>query len=237
MQYGSNISSYNNIQYHTAADMLPFGITAKVAYVPNLSSSAGDSTKTSGAIETNAVGSDAIMYRVDASPLDGLSIGASYFNASPTVGARYDQESGGAYAKYVMGPITVGYGREGATPIVAKGSEVTYYETDSYGIQFAVNEALSVSYGVEKSTKSTRTAVAAGATAYDQQNKRYFCWGFNANNSKRLYVMDIDDSTSNDFNLTSVQPIEIEYDLQYDKLYGLWSVSYTHLTLPTILLV
>ena len=26
--------------------------------------------------------------------------------------------------------------------------------------------------------------------------------------------MDIDDSTSNDFNLTSIQPIEIEYDLQ-----------------------
>ncbi len=163
--FNYDVDSYSNLQYHTAADMLPFGITAKVAYVPNLSSSAGDSTKTSGAIETNAVGSDAIMYRVDASPLDGLSIGASYFNASPTVGARYDQESGGAYAKYVMGPITVGYGREGATPIVAKGSEVTYYETDSYGIQFAVNEALSVSYGVEKSTKSVRTAVAAAATA------------------------------------------------------------------------
>ena len=64
-----------------------------------------------------------------------------------------------------MGPITVGYGKEGATPIVAKGSEVTYYETDSYGIQFAVNEALSVSYGVEKSEKSTRTAVASAATA------------------------------------------------------------------------
>ena len=160
-----DVDSYSNVQYHTAADLLPFGITAKVASVPNLSSSAGDSTKTSGAIETNAVGSDAIMYRVDAAPVEGLSIGASYFNASPTVGARYDQESGGAYAKYVMGPITVGYGKEGATPIVAKGSEVIYYETDSYGIQFAVNEALSVSYGVEKSEKNTRTAVAAGATA------------------------------------------------------------------------
>ena len=35
--------------------------------------------------------------------------------------------------------------------------------------------------------------------------------------------MDIDDSTSNDFNLTpDIQPIEMKYDLQNQKLYGLW---------------
>ena len=30
------IDAYNNIQYHTPADMLPFGITAKVAYATGL---------------------------------------------------------------------------------------------------------------------------------------------------------------------------------------------------------
>ena len=102
-----------------------------------------------------------------------------------------------------------------------------------YGLKKTVNGSMSIPFDVVNINPSTGNttfevstnslvAVAAGATAYDQQNKRYFCWGFNANNSNRLYVMDIDDSTSNDFNLTSVQPIEIEYDLQYDKLYGLW---------------
>ena len=102
-----------------------------------------------------------------------------------------------------------------------------------YGLKKTVNGSMSIPFDIvnidpytgnttfEVSTNSL-IAVAAGATAYDQQNKRYFCWGFNASNSKRLYVMDIDDSTSNNFNLTSVQPIEIEYDLQHDKLYGLW---------------
>ena len=102
-----------------------------------------------------------------------------------------------------------------------------------YGLKKTVNGSMSIPFDVvnidpytgnttfEVSTNSL-IAVAAGATAYDQQNKRYFCWGFNASNSKRLYVMDIDDSTSNDFNLTSIQPIEIEYDLQNQKLYGLW---------------
>jgi len=102
-----------------------------------------------------------------------------------------------------------------------------------YGLKKTVNGSMSIPFDVvnidpstgnttfEVSTNSL-VAVAAGATAYDQQNKRYFCWGFNTNNSNRLYVMDIDDSTSNDFNLTGMQPIEIEYDLQHDKLYGLW---------------
>ena len=102
-----------------------------------------------------------------------------------------------------------------------------------YGLKKTVNGNMSIPFDVVninpsngnttfKVSTNSLVAVAAGATAYDQQNKRYFCWGFNANNSNRLYVMDIDDSTSNDFNLTGVQPIEIEYDLQHDKLYGLW---------------
>ena len=32
MQYGSNISSYNNIQYHAPADLLPFGMTFQSWY-------------------------------------------------------------------------------------------------------------------------------------------------------------------------------------------------------------
>ena len=102
-----------------------------------------------------------------------------------------------------------------------------------YGLKKTVNGSMSIPFDVVNINPSTGNttfevstnslvAVAAGATAYDQQNKRYFCWGFNTNNSNRLYIMDIDDSTSNDFNLTGMQPIEIEYDLQHDKLYGLW---------------
>ena len=30
------IDWYNNVQYHTPADLLPFGITAKIAYAPDL---------------------------------------------------------------------------------------------------------------------------------------------------------------------------------------------------------
>lgn len=116
--------------------------------------------------------------------------------------------------------------------IISFLSQSLYGQT-LYGLKKTINGSMTIPFDVvnidpstgntiiEVSTNSL-VAVAAGATAYDQQNKRYFCWGFNASNSKRLYVMDIDDSTSNDFNLTGIQPIEIEYDLQHQKLYGLW---------------
>lgn len=109
----------------------------------------------------------------------------------------------------------------------------TLFGQTLYGLKKNVNGSMTIPFDVvnidpstgnttiEVSTNSL-VAVAAGATAFDQQNKRYFCWGFNASNSKRLYVINIYDSTSNDFNLTGIQPIEIEYDLQHQKLYGLW---------------
>ena len=34
MQYGANINSYNNIQYHTPADLLPLGMTFKAGMTP-----------------------------------------------------------------------------------------------------------------------------------------------------------------------------------------------------------
>ena len=34
MQYGSNISSYNNVQYHLPADLLPYSTTFKVGVTP-----------------------------------------------------------------------------------------------------------------------------------------------------------------------------------------------------------
>ena len=159
-----DVSSYNSVQYHTPSGMLPYGITVKAAYAPNLSSTQGASFKAEGAVETNAVGADASMIQISASPMDGLSVGADVFRAPSTTTGRYDQESANAYVKYSMGPFTLGAAKSGAQPLVLAGSESTNYETDSYGVQMAVNDALSISYSIEKSTKSVRSAVASAQT-------------------------------------------------------------------------
>ena len=165
IQFGNDVSNYNNVQYHMPAGLLPYGIVAKAAYVPNLDNAAGASAKADGAVETNAKGTDATMYRVDAEPMAGLKIGADYFNATGANGTRYEEESGSAYAKYTMGAFTVGYAQSEYHPTVVTGTEVTYYENSMYGIQFAVNDALSISYSKEETEKNVRTAVANAAAA------------------------------------------------------------------------
>ena len=156
IEFGVNIDSYNNVQYHTPADLLPFGITAKVGYAPNLSDTQSASAKSKGTVESKATGDDLTHFRIDASPIAGLTVGADYSTVSGTLATtRYKQESAGAYAKYVAGPLTVGFSRTGYQPTVAKTTTTgsLSYETDSYGIKFAVNENLTISYGEEKSTK------------------------------------------------------------------------------------
>ena len=63
-----------------------------------------------------------------------------------------------------MGPVSVGYVEGGYQPAVESG-EITYYENNFIGIQFDVNEAVSVSYNIDESNKVARNTVAAGATA------------------------------------------------------------------------
>jgi hypothetical protein len=134
MQFGVSTDSYNNVQYHTPADLLPFGITAKVAYVPNLSDGDGASAKSTGTIETRTDGNNLSHVRLDAAPIAGLTIGADYATASGGVAKNvYTLESAGAYAKYVAGPLTVGFSKTGYQPTKTNtdGATVTY-ETDSY---------------------------------------------------------------------------------------------------------
>ena len=89
-----------------------------------------------------------------------------------------------------------------------------------YGLKKTINGSLTIPFDVvsidpntansniEISTNSL-VAVAAGASAYDQQNNRFICWGYDFANVKKLYVMDIDDSISANYPFTAIQPIEI----------------------------
>ena len=168
INYGNDVDTNVNVQYHTPADLLPFGITGKVGYVPNVSDAAGGNDfKSTGAINPHQEGGNQyIQYRVDAAPIDGLKIGADYSTEDGgETGLAQSEESGAYYAQYAIGNFKVGYGKSLYAPgITAKNGNPTMYETDSYGIEFAVNDALSVSFTEEKSERTNNTAIVAGAS-------------------------------------------------------------------------
>ena len=165
-----DVDGYSNIQYHTPADLLPFGIGLKVGYVPNMSATTMLSAKNSDTtITTQAEGRTLQMAQISAAPIDGLSIKGDVAVTDSEGGDANgdDGVSANVGAKYTIGQLSVGYTEGGyqAATGAAAADETVYYENKFYGIQFDVNDNVSVSYNIDESEQNTRAAVAAAATA------------------------------------------------------------------------
>jgi len=170
------IDAYNNVQYHMPADMLPFGIVGKIAYAPDL-----DADKNSGNAKGNTIGESASSLgrsateiQVKAAPIDGLAIGASYFEfdgagAAGTTNAA-DPMSGAYYATYASGPFGIGYSKAYKQPLntaaITSTTQVDYYEQTNYSVAYAASDDLSISYEVEEDTRVLNNA----GTSVDQES-------------------------------------------------------------------
>ena len=171
--YAEDVSGNGNIEYATASGMLPFGIMAKVAYVPNNTDGDNNSYKsTGGQNPAGLTGQNNTMYQLKASPLDGLNVGAAYKTADKESGTVVqDYEAGGVYANYSMGNIKVGLGQQYyAVPLAARLSGGAHsYITDQLGVEMAINDAVTISYSKEESNRKTYGAAvnaAAGASPF-----------------------------------------------------------------------
>ena len=155
------IDAYNNMQYHTPGDLIPFGGSFKIAYAPDLDTygSGNNSGVTKGDGAADYVGRSATEMQVsfDAIPMaDGLKIGASYFDFDKQGDeGKKDQEaeSGAYYATYAIGNVSLGYSKAYKALLVDDDANtgVEYYDQSNQSIAYAVNDDLTISYEVEKS--------------------------------------------------------------------------------------
>lgn len=170
----NNISDYMNMQYHTPAGLLPFGLQGKIAYAPSGSTNV-KSGNASNTTKSATIG-NMTMYQISAAPIDGLAVSASYGELDGgdgvTTNAQKD-ESGAIAAKYSAGPLTFGVSKSWDSPVIASGysgTTVEYYENTNYSLGFAVNENLSVSYSNESSEQNFITPSTVG---YDQDTQSF----------------------------------------------------------------
>ena len=167
-QTGYNVDGYSNIQYHSPADMLPFGLKIGLGYVPDMNDTTLLSAKeTNSSPASHNKGRNLTQGNFTMSPIDGLTLQGDVAQTSNETGVAVSVEEGisaNLGAKYTMGSVSVGYVEGGYQPAVASG-ELTYYENTFMGIQFDVNDQLSVSYNVDESDRNVRAAVADGASA------------------------------------------------------------------------
>ena len=155
------IDAYNNMQYHTPGDLIPFGGSFKIAYAPDLDKygsghNAGVEIQ-EGLAATVGRSATEMQVSFDALPgVDGLKIGASYFDFDKQGDeSKKDQEaeSGAYYATYSIGNVSLGYSKGFKSLQVTDDANtgVEYYDQTNQSIAYAVNDDLTISYESEKS--------------------------------------------------------------------------------------
>lgn len=123
------------------------GITLDVGYSPKSFSGTNDEGSNSGTGGVRSTVSVAVQY----TGVEGLNI---YAGTGEVGNAANDDDHDTYGVKYAWGPVTVGY-QHSEIDKVAANSDLSM---DTYGIAFALNENLSISYG------ASETEVAGSST-------------------------------------------------------------------------
>ena len=136
---------------------LPLGTKVVLAYNPD----PGASNQADGgsAAGTNAYGAGMDMSITTGLGIDGLTLGAGYAEievldgktTSSTYSGDIDEMVG--YVKYAAGPVTFGYFQSYESTGLRAAASVDAYESDGFGISFAVNDNMSISYAEVENTK------------------------------------------------------------------------------------
>jgi hypothetical protein len=174
---GYDVSSDPHVAYYTPAGLLPFGVELAAGYAPRTADGQGNSYKNGGVVSTNSlIGSDATQYKITAAPIDGLKIGGDYYETSGNKLLIAQEKTGGnVFAQYAMGNFKVGaYQGKLEQGVIEKinlavdtstALNGARYESSGYGIEFAVNDQLSISYSQEDFIRTTIEPIAAGAAS------------------------------------------------------------------------
>ena len=145
----------NAITYTSPAGMLIDGLDFSIEYKPNIGAEATTGAgATSGAGSIGSEWNTAVNYSV--AGIDGLKVYAGYASESSS-GTRDDDTEMTIGAEYAIGPIKIGYQHSEIEDATAAGQEVT-----AMGVNFAVNDDLTVSIST---TENTKNAIAATASS------------------------------------------------------------------------
>ena len=159
----AGVSGGTNIEW--TPNMLPDGITARVAWSPNAAGSKSNDKAGSGASANNGAGYDVTLELGEAvTGMSGLTVGGGLSSTDNPLNGQGDIEDQTVYATYAVGGLTVGYQWSEADLGTTTGAQ--QYDNDGYGITFAINDDLSIGYNHYESEQTNSTNVTAEATSF-----------------------------------------------------------------------
>jgi outer membrane protein OmpU len=163
-----------DIEWAIDAGMLPDGMSAYLSWNPRADGSKAND-KASGGSTASSAGAGYDLVVEYSGLMDGLNVFAGYSNIEqPIEDAQSDTEGDRSQTAlgltYAIGSVTVGYQQTRDNVQSSKpGGSTHYYSNAAYGISFAVNDDLSLSYGEHKSDRARTSGISTEAKSSSLQ--------------------------------------------------------------------
>ena len=210
VDFGSGMDGSMSIAYANG-DILGTGVSIKYSYYPKLDGTTNNEKAASASVVGSSKSAQSVNIGIPLAGLPGIGdtvlggakITAGYEESDSTVTGAQSKLGGTVAVVMPVGPLKIGYQKKGYQ---AAGSDLTqlgrdFYKDDIYGVAFAVNEDLALSYNV---IESTRHRHADGIGLVEQETKAInlaytvggLTLGFqDAKTSNAAYVSAADDDT------------------------------------------
>jgi hypothetical protein len=165
IQLVSGAGNNTDIEWALGEDLLPAGMNAYFSYSPKADGS-GVTDKSVGGSANDSVGSGwDLVLRSTGGMAEGLDVWAGYSKIEQpdeSAGSNHDGDrvQTALGATYAVGAVTVGYQLTKDNQNTSTISGTRYYDNEAYGISFAINDDLTISYGNHKSTRAVQGSTA-----------------------------------------------------------------------------
>ena len=166
LQTVTGVGTQMNIEWTASADMLPEGMHFGIAFAPGAASGATSNDKGVGG-DSGGIGSGYDITIGSTGIMDGLNVfgGLSQIEQADSVitsGYTGDRTQLVAGATYAIGSVTLGYQYSMDNHNASSGTVTQYYENNAFGISFAVNDDLTLSYGEHRSERDVTSGGSNG---------------------------------------------------------------------------
>jgi outer membrane protein OmpU len=158
LQTVAGVGTAMNIEWTASADLLPEGAHFGVAFAPGSASGATANDKGVGG-DSTGIGSGLDITVGSTGLMDGLNVFAGMSTIEQPNGNSAGSSTDGdrtqyvAGATYAVGAVTVGYQYSRDNTQSNQAAATSHYDNDAYGVSFAVNDDLTLSYGMHKSDR------------------------------------------------------------------------------------
>jgi len=143
-----------NVEWNMSSDMLPDGLSVAIAHSPRVQG-LGANDKAGAGSKSEGVGNAWDIAVAHSGLYDGLNVFAGHSTIEQEKSTALNGGDRTQYvlgATYAIGGATIGYQVSRDNMQNEAAGAKSYYDNEAYGVSFSVNDDLSISYGVHKST-------------------------------------------------------------------------------------